>query len=217
MLKAVIFDMDGVIVDTEYTYLEEKAAMLKDWGHDLGIEYQYQFMGTTYDFMWSTMIKELELPFTIEECIAEMNRRREAVIEKDGYLPIKHTAALIKRLKNRGLRLAVASSSPKEEIQKVLEALELVEYFELYVSGEECAHPKPAPDVFLKAALELGIEADECFVVEDSRNGVAAAKAAQMYCIGYANPDYATQDLSKADVIVTDMDEITNQVIDKLF
>lgn len=217
MLKAVIFDMDGVIVDTEYTYLEEKAAMLKDWGHDLGIEYQYQFMGTSYDFMWRTMIEELDLPYSIEESIAEMNRRRAAAIARDGYLPIKHTAELVKHLKSRGLKLGIASASPKTKIIEILEALNLKEYFDVYVSVEECEHGKPEPDVFLKAAAKLAVSSEECFVIEDSKNGVAAAKAARMRCIGFANPDYKVQDLSKADVIVTDMDQITDELIQKIF
>lgn len=89
MEKFVIFDMDGVIVDSEYIFLSTKTEMLLDEGIDTDISYQYQFMGTAFEFMWKKIKEEKNLPGEVSEYIDEMNRRREKKIEKDGVRAIK--------------------------------------------------------------------------------------------------------------------------------
>lgn len=202
MKKWVIFDMDGVIVDSEYTFLSSKTEMLLDRGIDTDESYQYQFMGTTFDYMWRVMKEECQLEDSVEDLIAEMNRRRQEMIDRDGVKAIKGAKELIQFLTNKGYQLAVASSSPKDDIEKNLAALGLSQYFKVTVSGEEVAHSKPQPDVFLRAAQLLGAEPEKTFVFEDTKNGSLAAKAAGMICIGFANPDYPKQDLSACDYLV---------------
>lgn len=204
MAKTVIFDMDGVIVDSEYIFLSTKTQMLLDRGIDTDESYQYQFMGTTFDYMWQVMKEENGLSESVPDLIAEMNERREAMSKHDGVRPIAGVQDLIHHLKNTGWRLGVASSSPKHEILSNLEALGLSDAFEVKVSGEEVAHSKPAPDVFLRAAQLLSAQPETCLVFEDTKNGSLAAKAAGMTCIGFANPDYPAQDLSVCDLIVSD-------------
>lgn len=202
MRKWVIFDMDGVIVDSEYTFLSSKTEMLLDRGIDTDESYQYQFMGTTFDYMWRVMKEECQLEDSVEDLIAEMNRRRQEMIDRDGVKAIKGAKELIQFLTKKGYQLAVASSSPKDDIEKNLAALGLSQYFKVTVSGEEVAHSKPQPDVFLRAAQLLGAEPEKTFVFEDTKNGSLAAKAAGMICIGFANPDYPKQDLSACDYLV---------------
>lgn len=207
-MEAIIFDMDGVIVDSEYNFLESKTELLQDAGYDVELSYQYQFMGTTFEYMWSKMKEELNLPKTVQEYIDEMNLRRQQRIERDGVRAIKGAVDLIHRLHQAGFPLAVASSSPKHEILSNLAALKLDSYFEVLVSGEEVDHSKPAPDVFLKAAELLDVAPEGCLVFEDTKNGSLAAKAARMYCIGFENPDYPAQDLAVADQVVTDFNQV---------
>lgn len=202
MKTSLIFDMDGVIVDSEYIFLSTKTQMLLDRGIDTNEAYQYQFMGTTFDDMWTTMKKECQLEDSVEALIAEMNHRRQAMLERDGVRAIAGAAQLIKHLHAKGYRLAVASSSPKADIIRNLTALGLLDCFEVLVSGEEVARSKPAPDIFLKAAEWLSVDPKTCLVIEDTKHGSQAAKAAQMTCIGFANPDYPLQDLSACDSIV---------------
>lgn len=204
-MKKVIFDMDGVIVDSEYTYLESKTQILQEAGFEKRISYQYQFMGTTYEFMWQKMKDELGLPEDIGYYIAEMNRIREEMIKRDGVRAIKHAHQLIAQSVEAGYELAVASSSPKNEIIRNLTELGLIDYFKVLVSGEEVERSKPNPDVFLRAAELLKANPADCIVIEDTRNGALAAKAAGMYCYGFANPDYPAQDLSMTDRVVTDL------------
>ena len=160
MIKTVIFDMDGVLVDSEYTFLETKTDMLKTAGFPKDVSYQYQFMGTTFEVMWTIMKEELGLPESISFYINDMNERREVMIARDGIRAIKGAQDLVKRLFEAGFKLAVASSSPKHEIVRAMTELGLVDYFEVLVSGEEVAHSKPAPDVFLEALMILFVRAD---------------------------------------------------------
>jgi len=201
--------MDGVIVDSEYTYLESKTKIINDAGFDKPISYQYQFMGTTYEYMWQTMKEELGLPKEVNFYIAEMNRLREEMIKKNGVLEIKNVKDVLYDFKNKNYRLAVASSSPKEEIIRNLTELEIINYFEFMVSGEEVDQSKPSPDIFLKTAELLEVSPNKCIVIEDTTNGVKAAKNAGMYCIGFKNPDYPKQDLELADQIVSNLMDIT--------
>ena len=204
-MKKIIFDMDGVIVDSEYTYLESKTEILKKAGRARPIDYQYQFMGTTYEFMWQKMKDELELPNDISYYIEEMNFLRSEMIKKDGIRSIKNAIELVKDLSSKGYELAVASSSPKNEIIKNLTQLGIINFFKVIVSSEEVPRSKPKPDVFLRAAKLLKVNPSDCIVIEDTRNGTLAAKAAGMYCIWFANPDYPVQNLSMADMIITDL------------
>ena len=106
-------------------------------------------------------------------------------------------------LKDAGYRLAVASSSPKPVIVETLETLNLVKYFDAVTSGDEVKNPKPAPDIFLFAAKQLGVPVDECIVIEDSTNGGKATKAAKMPCIWMHNPDSGDQEIPDAVLEIT--------------
>ncbi|HGD0676211.1 TPA: HAD family hydrolase [Streptococcus agalactiae] len=208
MEKVIIFDMDGVIVDSEYTFLDNKTEMLREEGIDTDVSYQYQYMGTTFEFMWQAMKEEFGLPKTVKEYIAEMNRRRQAIVARDGVRSIKGAQRLIHWLYQHGYRLAVASSSPMVDIKRNLKELGVAECFEYMVTGEDVSSSKPAPDVFLRAAELLDVDPKVCIVIEDTRNGSLAAKAAGMYCFGFANPDYPPQDLSMADKVISDYQDI---------
>ncbi|MDN6641170.1 MAG: HAD-IA family hydrolase [Tetragenococcus sp.] len=207
-MNTFIFDMDGVIVDSEYTYFKSKSDILHEAGHDVPVSYHYQFMGTTSDVMWQSMKDEFQLPGSIEDYGKEMNRRRGEIIQKDGVQPIVHVQDLVKRLFDAGFKLGVASASRKEEIIRNLKELGLDSYFTQAVSAEEVTHSKPEPDVFLHTAELLESDPSDCIVIEDTKNGTRAAKAAEMYCVGFANPDYPAQDLSCADEVIKDFREI---------
>ena len=115
---------------------------------------------------------------------------------------------MLRSFKEAGYTMAVASSSPYENIVKTTKELGIHEYFDQLVSGESVEHPKPAPDVFLKAAKALGTAPEECLVVEDSCHGVHAAKNAGMPSIGFINPDSGDQDLSCATRQTRDFHEV---------
>jgi len=103
-----------------------------------------------------------------------------------------------------------------EVIDIVLKKFELSNFFAAKVSGSELAHSKPHPEIFVRSAQIAGSEPEECIVIEDSKNGVTAAKAAGMKCIGFLNPNSGVQELSKADVIVKSFEEVSADFIKKL-
>lgn len=203
-MKTVIFDMDGVLVDSEYTFLESKTNMLREAGYNVDESYQYQFMGTTSEFMWGKMKEELHLPLSISEYISDMNFRREEMIKNNGVRAINGVEEFVKSLHDKGYKLAVASSSPKSEIEYNLKELNLYSYFDELVSAEEVENSKPAPDVYLKAAKLLNSKAEDCIVFEDTTNGCKAEKAAGMYCFGFNNSNYPIQNKIMADQEIDD-------------
>lgn len=210
MLDAVIFDMDGVIVDSEPIYLKAINQFLKPYNKSITKEYSQQFFGGSPFVMWKKTLSNLGLSdqLTIDECVQGMLKIRERLIKEDGYIPIPGVIPLIKDFYSQGLPLAVASSATTEDILTVTESMGIRQYFRHLVSGQnECKHVKPAPDVFIKAGQKLNISPKRCIIIEDSYNGIVAAKRAGMHVIGFQNPEYNIV-LKDADYIVTKMHDI---------
>ncbi|MGM0238278.1 HAD family hydrolase [Enterococcus sp. AZ103] len=216
MITTVIFDMDGVLIDSEYIYFASKTQVLKNAGITVTESYHYQFMGTTKTFMWQKMKEEFNLPKEIDFYITEMDKLRTEFTEKDGVRPIPGAQDLVRNLHQAGLKLAVASSSSLHEIKSSLSALQLTDLFQEVVSTEEVPHSKPAPDVYQEAMKRLGVTPEETVGIEDTLNGSRAVKAAEMFCIGYANPSFPTQDLSAADVVINDLAILSREKIEEL-
>ncbi|MWC26992.1 HAD family hydrolase [Paenibacillus sp. MMS18-CY102] len=203
--RAVVFDMDGVLADSEPLYFEIERASFARHGITLGEAEQHAFVGVSLEEMWRTIKERYGLQPPLEELLAAHQRNvLEAVAAHTSLQPIPESAAFIRWLKRRGYRIAVASSSPIALIHLLLKQIGCLRDFDIIASGEEVKHSKPAPDVFLLAAERLGVPASECLAVEDSHNGVRAAKAAGMQVVGYRNPNSGNQDLTPADWIVTD-------------
>jgi HAD superfamily hydrolase (TIGR01509 family) len=135
------------------------------------------------------------------------------LIEEEGYDAIPYTKELIIDLYRNGIKMAIASSSTETEIKEVTSYLDITQYFDKLVSGATVSHPKPAPDVFIKAMNELGVKSDECIIIEDSFNGVCASNAAGIPVIGFVNEHSGKQDLSKACIQIEGFDEINYRFI----
>lgn len=150
----------------------------------------------------------------------ELTRMTEAryidyIKAQKGMKPIDGLESLLRYLKGNGIKLAVASSSPPSIIEIVLSGMFGIKgLFDAVVSGDGLENSKPAPDIFLNTAGLLGVHTGNCVVIEDSANGIRAAKAAGMTCIAYDNPSADNrQDLSEADFVVGHFDEIRNRGI----
>lgn len=214
MTTAVIFDMDGVIADSEYFNVKAKHVILQNAGIEVDWHYHDKFLGTTHEYMWTEMKKEFSaLTEEVSYYIKQWVETRKELIKEEGLKPMPGVVALIKELKEKGFSLAVASSSLKEDIMDNMDTFGITECFDAFVSGSECKNGKPDPEIFLKAAEAISKKSEECVVVEDSTAGVSAAKSAGMRCIGYAPEDAIKQDLHLADVIVQ---EFSSGVIDLL-
>ena len=128
----------------------------------------------------------------------------------------EHLETLLADLKKNNFFLSIASSSPKKLIELITERLQIRHYFDILISGEEVENGKPHPDIFLKAASFYQKAPKFFTVIEDSTNGILAAKAAGMKCIAYRNPNSGKQDLSKADLIIDSFSELNIEVISRL-
>jgi len=209
MLKAVIFDMDGVIIDSESIYLELERKLFKDLGLEISEEEHDSFVGTKADYMWTKIKEKYRLEPSVEELVAMEYRLYFDHIASLGDLsPIPGVKELIESLHQKGVRLALASSNYMNVIEMVLDIFKLQKYFDVITSGEQVENGKPAPDIFLAALKQLGVKAEECLVIEDSENGVKAAKTAGIKCVGFKGMNLRNQDLSLADLVVSSFYEI---------
>lgn len=208
MFRAVLFDMDGVIIDSEPLHMKAFQVAMSNYGLELSDEYCYQFIGRTDRYMVEVLIKEWNLSDSVEKVLQLKSNILENLEKVEGYPPVPYVKQLIKNLYENKIKLAIASSSPMSAIQYTAKTQGLTSYFAEYVSGTEIEHSKPAPDIFLKSAKMLDVDPVECLVIEDSEHGVAAAKAAGMTCVGFFNPNSGNQNLSKADIIVEGFEEI---------
>jgi haloacid dehalogenase superfamily, subfamily IA, variant 3 with third motif having DD or ED/haloacid dehalogenase superfamily, subfamily IA, variant 1 with third motif having Dx(3-4)D or Dx(3-4)E/beta-phosphoglucomutase family hydrolase len=208
MIKAFIFDMDGVIIDSEPLHFEVDELTGRHFGVDVNKEYLERFVGMTNPEMWRIIREEHGIPHTVDEIIAFQSEKKLRHLEALEIEPIDGIRDLLEELRRHDIAIGLASSSPRVFIEAVLAKFKIRDDFTCIVSGEEVANGKPAPDIYLEAARQLGVSPEQCVVLEDSRNGALAAKRAGMRCIGFANPNSGHQDLSAADRIVRSIGEI---------
>lgn len=213
MLKAVIFDMDGVLVDSEPLHAKSFVIAMEQFGVVITTEYNYKFIGSTTLRMCESVIEEFNLSITPEEILVANSKAVHQLVKEEGYTPIPYTKELIKDLYKHGVTLAIASSSSAKDIENVTKALGIKKYFDKFISGATLLNPKPAPDIFLKALKELGVKASESIVIEDSMNGSMASKSAGIPCIGFINKNSGNQDLSAANVLIESFEYINYSFI----
>lgn len=204
-MKSIIFDMDGVIIDSEYDHAVADINALKRFGVTVDMDYIYRFVGTTITHMTETIIRENHMSVPPKVLIDAFQEEKEKITLSSGYRPVEGTVELIHKLKKRGHKLAIASSSTPVEIQNVTNYFHITDCFDTIVSGSYVKRPKPAPDIFLHAVRLLEETPDNCFVIEDSTVGVAAARTAGIETIGFVNPNSGNQNLEQANHIVLHM------------
>lgn len=204
-LGAVIFDMDGVLADTEPIQEEALGAFLALQGKSLSPAENAAMIGLDYRAFWATLIERLGLDESIEECV----RGYEPILRPRliGLRAAPGAAELVSALRAVNVPLAVASSSFRPVVEMTLGAIGLRDAFKIVVSGEDVRRGKPAPDIYLLAADLLRVVPSRCVAVEDSPHGVRAATAAGMACLGVAT-SYASVDQLRATRTVRSLTEV---------
>jgi HAD superfamily hydrolase (TIGR01509 family) len=178
-VRAVIFDLDGVLADSEPWWNEIDAKLLAQYGITYRGEYHRNVLGISYRLAVEFYKKEFGLCVPTEE----MTQRRAEIAtdffaNRVGLFP--STKCVLEELRQMSLRLAVATSSVSASARPFLQRHNLTAFFDLIVTGDEIEHGKPHPDIYLRAAEKLGLAASACLVIEDALAGIAAAKAANM-------------------------------------
>lgn len=217
MLKAVIFDMDGVLIDSEPVHLEAHRRLMEKLGLPFDKQYYMQFVGSTTDNMWKVLKHDYNITLSNDELMKMSDEFIKDINGTEGYPVMKGASDMIKRLSKAGLKLAIASSSGMERINYSINKLGVADKFDAIVSGLTVSHPKPAPDTFLEAANRLGVSPEECVVVEDSVNGMKAAKNADMVCVMYENTSMGVQNSEYADYILQSFEDVDSSFFEMVY
>jgi beta-phosphoglucomutase family hydrolase len=210
MIKAVIFDLDGVIAETEHIHIQAEKLTLLKYRVKISNDELHKYTGTTAKQMFTELIGKYKLDTTFDKMFKEKDKILFKLLEKD-VQPTKGVIELLHKLKQMQLKLGIASSSHKRLIDYILKTLEIERLFDSVVGAEDITHGKPNPEIFLMCANRLHVNSGECLVVEDATFGVEAAKTAGMKCLGYRNPNSGKQDLSRADFVTDDFSKLDIQ------
>jgi HAD superfamily hydrolase (TIGR01509 family) len=208
VIDAVVFDLDGVIVDSEQVWDEVRERYTRESGGTYTESATRDMMGMSAPEWSRYMAETLRVPGTPEEINAAVVER---MLDRYGEAPplIPGAVDAVRRIGARW-PLAIASSSNPELIEVVLRVSQLDELISVAVSSQEVARGKPAPDVYLEAARRLGVDATHCAAVEDSHNGLRSAHAAGMLVVAVPNPHFPPDDeaLALADVTIASIDHL---------
>ena len=195
--KAVIFDMDGVIFDTERVYLEIWQSVFEKYGYKMTKELYVNVMGTGRKNVIKTFLENFGDDIPIEKMYEEKDNQLFYIIENQG-IPLKEgVKELFSMLKEKNYKIALATSAKRERVEKQIKDKWLKESFDAIVCGDDVEKGKPSPDIFLKAAKKIDVEPENCFVVEDSPAGIKAAFSGGMKGIHVEDLKAADEDILK--------------------
>jgi HAD superfamily hydrolase (TIGR01509 family) len=215
-IETVIFDMDGVIVDSEVYWFKSRQEFAQDLGLQWTDDDQRHAMGRNTIEWAEVMQHRLGLDWPLERIMADMIRRVNA--HYDEYLPLRPGAVEAVRLAGQHFRLGLASGSPTSIIQHVMALTGLDEVFEVLVFGDDIPNGKPAPDIYLEALHQLAMPPSTALGIEDSSNGIRSLKAAGMWAIAAPSPGFplAPEVLALADAKIDSLEDFSLTLVQSL-
>lgn len=214
MPKGVIFDLDGVLVDSSEFHFQA----WQIWAKRHGTTMTYEFFRETFGMVNDNIIPHLIPRKLTKEELKALSDEKEAIfreVAKGKIKPLKGAVELVRALQAAGYKLAIGSSTPRKNIEVVLESIGLDDAFEVRVAAEDVTKGKPEPEVFLKAASWLGVPPRKCVVIEDAVAGVEAAKRGGMKAIAVTTT-HPRERLEHADIVVDSIADVTVEMIESL-
>ena len=217
MLKAILFDMDGVIVDTEPLHHKAYYMMFEDFKINVSNEMYESFTGQSTINICKKLCEYFNLDSTPEELVKSKRKSFTNLFHNDPSLKLLDGVLdLIKNYYDNGLTLILASSASMFTINNVFNRFELDQYFSAKISGADLKASKPHPEIFEKAADLAQASRAECIVIEDSTNGIKAANSAGIYCIGYDSLNSKNQDYTLANKVISNYEDIYYETVKTL-
>ena len=215
-IEAVIFDMDGILIDSEPYWFQSGAELATEIGKTWTKADHQSTMGLATEAWAQIMIEHMGLTLSIEHLIADMKRRM--IAHYDEHLPILPGALEAVYSAANSYKVALASGSPRELIEHVMNLTGLDQVFHTIVRGDMVTRGKPAPDIYLEAARRLGVPPSVCIGIEDSPNGIRALKAADMIAIAIPSPNYPLADdiRDMADFVLPSLESFSLQYVSTL-
>jgi len=218
MLKGVLFDMDGVIVDTEPLHHKAYHFMFEEVKIEVSPEFYQSFTGQSTLNICKRLCDHFRLTEKPETLVQLKRKHFKHIFTNDPSLQlIDGVLDIIKEYHANELKLVLASSASMLTIDNIFERFDLNQYFMAKFSGADLVQSKPHPEIFEKAAFATGYERSQCMVIEDSTNGIKAANAAGIFCVGYDSVHSKNQDYSIADHVISDFSEIQHNKIQEVF
>jgi HAD superfamily hydrolase (TIGR01509 family) len=214
--RAVLFDLDGTLVDTERENVESVVLAARRWHVELGPELRRFIVGHSWNEIYARMRREHGITIGMDDLIAAAVQEKRALFATQGYEPLPGALSLVRRLYGR-TRLAVVSGSSRIEVRESITGIGLLDCFEYLLGAEDYSQGKPHPEPYQTAMRLLGVAPLACLVIEDSEPGIRSGKAAGIPVIAVRRANFLGYDQSAADVIVDTLEQVDDGLLDALW
>jgi len=214
--RAVLFDLDGTLVDTERENVESVVLAARRWQVELDADMRNFIVGHSWNEIHARIQHDYRLDVKMDVLIAAAVEEKRALFATAGYQLLPGALALVRRLGQRAA-LAVVSGSSRIEVKETVAGVGLTECFQYLLGAEDYSQGKPHPEPYQMAMRLLGVAPQACIVIEDAEPGILAGKAAQASVIAVRRANFMGYDQSAADVVVDTLEQVTDELLDKLW
>jgi HAD superfamily hydrolase (TIGR01509 family) len=213
--QAILFDLDGTLVDSERENVESVVLAVRRLGAELSTEERGFIIGHSWNEIYEIIARNHGLPVTMTQLIAEAVDEKRVLMAETGHRALPGAVAAVKRFA-RASKLAIVSGASTIEVRDALAGIGVTDYFPLVVAAEDYTHGKPAPEPYAQAITRLGVSAGRSIAIEDATPGILSARAAGARVIAVRAGNFAGYDLSPADLVVDTLDDVTDEVVARL-